>query len=559
MDRKWWKEGVVYQIYPRSFYDSNGDGIGDLRGIIEKLDYLRTLGVDIVWLSPVYKSPNDDNGYDVSDYRDIMDEFGTMADMDELISRAHALGIRLVMDLVVNHTSDEHPWFVESRSSRDSRYRDYYIWRPGRRGGPPNNWGSHFGGSAWKYDAATGEYYLHLFSEKQPDLNWENPRVREEVYDMMRWWLDRGIDGFRMDCINMLSKVPGLPDGTVRRGREYANGRIFYQNGPRIHEYLREMNERVLSRYDVMTVGETPGVTPEIAAEYVAEDRRELNMVFHFELMEMDHEPDDKWRPRRWRLTELKSIFGKWYEGLKDKGWNSLFMSNHDQPRQVSRFGDDGRYRVESAKMLATLLHTLPGTPFVYQGEEIGMTNVPFTSIADFRDIETLNVFREKRREGVPEDEIMAAIRRMSRDNARTPMQWDARVNAGFSTGTPWIRVNPNYERINVARDLNDPGSILHYYRKLIRLRKENPAIVHGDYRPLLEDDERIFAYLRTLGGDRFLVILNFFRDPAMFALPDEIACGSKEVLIANYEPRSQDDLARLELRPYEARVYRLS
>lgn len=557
MERKWWKEGVVYQIYPRSFYDSNGDGIGDLQGIIRKLDYLKKLGVDIIWLSPVYSSPNDDNGYDISNYRQIMAEFGTMQDMERLIAEMHKRGMKIIMDLVVNHTSDEHPWFIESRSSRDNPYRDYYIWRKGKDRKPPNNWGSRFGGSAWEYDQTTGEYYLHLFSRKQPDLNWENPRVREEVYDMMRWWLDKGIDGFRMDVINMISKVKGLPDGRIRKGEKYSKDDSYYINGPRVHEYLQEMNKRVLSHYDIMTVGETPGVTPEIARKYVDFDRNELNMLFHFELMEIDRQ-STKWKPRKWRLTELKEIFTKWYEGLKEKGWNSLYMSNHDQPRMVSRFGDDRKYRVESAKMLATLLHTLPGTPYIYQGEEIGMTNVAFETIADYRDIETLNWYREKKKEGVPEEKIMAAIHRTSRDNARTPVQWDDSPNAGFTGGVPWIKVNPNYKEINVSRALKDPDSIFYYYRKLIKLRKENPVIVYGDYKLILAEDESIYAYLRRLENDSLLVILNFFTRPARFHLPEDIEYGDKELLISNYPVEKNEGIREIPLRPYEARIYRL-
>ncbi|MDI3548503.1 MAG: oligo,6-glucosidase [Halanaerobiales bacterium] len=557
MERKWWKEGVVYQIYPRSFYDSNGDGIGDLQGIIRKLDYLKKLGVNIIWLSPVYSSPNDDNGYDISNYRQIMAEFGTMQDMERLIAEMHKRGMKIIMDLVVNHTSDEHPWFIESRSSRDNPYRDYYIWRKGKDDQPPNNWGSRFGGSAWEYDQTTGEYYLHLFSRKQPDLNWENPRVREEVYDMMRWWLDKGIDGFRMDVINMISKVKGLPDGRIKKGEKYSKDDSYYINGPRVHEYLQEMNKRVLSHYDIMTVGETPGVTPEIARKYVDFDRNELNMLFHFELMEIDRQ-STKWKPRKWRLTELKEIFTKWYEGLKEKGWNSLYMSNHDQPRMVSRFGDDRKYRVESAKMLATLLHTLPGTPYIYQGEEIGMTNVAFETIADYRDIETLNWYREKKKEGVPEEKIMAAIHRTSRDNARTPVQWDDSPNAGFTGGVPWIKVNPNYKEINVSRALKDPDSIFYYYRKLIKLRKENPVIVYGDYKLILAEDENIYAYLRRLENDSLLVILNFFTRPARFHLPEDIEYGDKELLISNYPVEKNEGIREIPLRPYEARIYRL-
>ncbi|MBU4561952.1 alpha-glucosidase [bacterium] len=558
MEQKWWKEAVVYQIYPRSFKDSNRDGIGDLPGIIQKLDYLKNLGVNVVWLCPVYKSPNDDNGYDISDYQDIMDEFGDMKDMENLLAEAHKRDIKLIMDLVVNHTSDEHPWFMESCSSLDNPYRDFYIWRKGKNGLPPNNWGSVFGGSAWEYDKITDEYYLHIFSKKQPDLNWENPRVREEIYKMMKWWLEKGIDGFRMDTVNMFSKVPGLPDGKIIKGYKYGDGSPYFLNGPYIHEYLQEMNKKVLSKYDIMTVGETPGTTPQIAALYVNWDRHELNMVFNFELMEIDHDPINKWKPKEWKLTELKKIFTKWYEGLKEKGWNSLFMNNHDQPRMVSRFGDDKKYRIESAKMLATLLHTLPGTPYIYQGEEIGMTNVAFDNIEDYRDIETLNFYREMTKKGLSKEKIMEATHRISRDNARTPMQWSDSPNAGFTTGAPWIKVNLNYPDINVAHDLKDSNSIFCYYQKIIQLRKENLIMIYGDYQLILEDDEYIYSYLRTLNKGRLLIILNFFSSQIIFNLPANINYQEKELLISNYNVEEKEGIKSIYLRPYEVRVYKL-
>lgn len=558
MKRKWWKEAVVYQIYPRSFKDSNGDGIGDLQGIILKLDYLKKLGVDVLWLCPVYKSPNDDNGYDISSYQDIMNEFGTMKDIEKLLAEIHRRDMKLIMDLVVNHTSDEHPWFIESCSSKDNPYRDFYIWRKGKSGSPPNNWGSIFGGSAWEHDKNTGEYYLHLFSKKQPDLNWENPRVREEIYRMMKWWLDKGINGFRIDTANMFSKVPDLPDGKIIKGYKYGDGSPYFLNGPHIHEYLQEMNKKVFSKYDIMTVGETPGTTLEIAAQYVNWDRHELDMVFHFELMDLDHHPIIKWQSREWKLSELKRIFTKWYEGLKERSWNSLYMNNHDQPRMVSRFGDDKKYRIESAKMLATLLYTLPGTPYIYQGEEIGMTNVAFDNIEDYRDIETINLYREKTKEGLPKEKIMEAIHRTSRDNARTPMQWDDSPNAGFTTGTPWIKANPNYREINVAKDLKDSNSIFYYYQKLIQLRKENLIMAYGNYRLILEDNEHIYSYLRSLVQERLLIILNFFADQTIFNLPTNINYQEKKLLISNYHIEEKEDIKRIYLRPYEARVYRL-
>jgi oligo-1,6-glucosidase len=562
MNQPWWKESVVYQIYPRSFRDSDGDGIGDLRGIIQKLDYLNDLGVDVIWLSPVYQSPNDDNGYDISDYRAIMAEFGTLAEFDELLEGLHRRGMKLLMDLVVNHTSDEHPWFVESRGSRDNPRRDWYIWRPGRDGREPNNWESFFGGSAWQYDEATGEYYLHLFSRKQPDLNWENPEVRAAVHEMMTWWLDKGIDGFRMDVINMISKVPDLPDAPVTAPGPYQFGGQYFLHGPRLLEFLKEMKDKVLSRYDVFTVGEMPLVTTEHAVDITHEKRGTLNMLFHFEHVMLDHDPASalgKWGPAPLRLTDLKQVMTRWQKDLENQGWNSFYLSNHDQPRSVSRFGDDKAYRVESAKLLATFVHTLHGTPYVYQGEEIGMTNVAFDTIEDYRDIETLNFHRKAVQElGLDPARVLAAIHARSRDNARTPVQWDDSANAGFTIGTPWIRVNPNYREINVAQALADPDSIFHYYRKLIRLRRENPVIVHGSYDLILEAHEQIYAYTRTLGDERLLVILNFSADTPVFALPTHIDFTDRELLIANYPVDPAEDIRQLILRPYEARVYRI-
>ncbi|PDM39875.1 MULTISPECIES: alpha-glucosidase [unclassified Geobacillus] len=559
MERAWWKEAVVYQIYPRSFYDSNGDGIGDIRGIIAKLDYLKELGVDVVWLSPVYKSPNDDNGYDISDYREIMDEFGTMEDWEEMLEEMHKRGIKLVMDLVVNHTSDEHPWFIESRKSKDNPYRDYYIWRPGKDGKEPNNWESCFGGSAWEYDETTGEYYLHLFSKKQPDLNWENPKVRREVYDMMKFWLDKGVDGFRMDVINMISKTPGLPDGEPQEGKKYVSGSKYFMNGPRVHEFLQEMNREVLSKYDIMTVGETPGVTPREGILYTDPSRHELNMVFQFEHVDLDSGPGGKWGIRPWSLADLKTTMTKWQKELEGKGWNSLYLNNHDQPRAVSRFGDDGKYRVESAKMLATFLHMMQGTPYIYQGEEIGMTNVRFPSIEDYRDIETLNMYKERVEEyGEDPQEVMEKIYYKGRDNARTPMQWDDSENAGFTTGTPWIPVNPNYKEINVKEALADPNSVFHYYKKLIQLRKQHDIIVYGTYDLILEDDPYIYAYTRTLGNEKLIVITNFSEKTPVFRLPDDITYKTKELLISNYDVDETEELKEIRLRPWEARVYKI-
>lgn len=557
MERKWWKEGVVYQIYPRSFKDSNGDGVGDIRGIIEKLDYLKELGINIVWLNPVYKSPNDDNGYDISDYRAIMDEFGTMTDFDELLDEMHTRGIKLVMDLVVNHSSDEHKWFIESRRSKDNPYRDYYIWRKGKEDNPPNNWGSFFSGSAWKYDEATDEYFLHLFSKKQPDLNWENEKVRQEVYELMKFWFEKGIDGFRMDVINLISKAPGLPDGEQYEGQLYGNGFPLTANGPRVHEYLQEMNREVLSKYDIMTVGEAPGVNPEMASLYVGEDRNELNMVFQFEHMDVGT-GKYKWDIRPWKLTDFKKIMSKWQVELNGKGWNSLYLNNHDQPRPVSRFGNDKEYRIESAKMLGTMLHMMQGTPYIYQGEEIGMTNVKF-DISEYKDLEIINAYNELVKGGFMEEKsFMEGVYLRGRDNARTPMQWDASKNAGFSDGTPWIKLNPNYKEVNVEEALKDNNSIFYYYQKLIRLRKENPLIVYGDYEEILKDSESIFAYIRRFEKETLLVINNFYAPEVEFLLPENIKFTSKELLISNYYVDEKETINSIKLRPYEARVYKL-
>ncbi len=566
MHKTWWKESIVYQIYPRSFCDSNGDGIGDLRGIISKLDHLKALGVDVVWLSPIYKSPNDDMGYDISDYRDIMDEFGAMTDFDEMLAGMHQRGIKLMMDLVVNHTSDEHPWFQEARKSRDNPYHDYYIWRDPVDGREPTNWEAAFTGSAWEFNPPTGEYYLHMFSKKQPDLNWENPTVRAEVYDMMHFWFKKGVDGFRMDVINMISKVytadGSLPDAPVVRDGFLQPGFMYVFNGPRLMEFLREMRREVLSHYDCITVGETPGVTTAQGIEITNEETGALNMLFQFEHMDLDaipNHPFHKWALKPLDLRDLKATMSRWQDDLADRGWNSLYLSNHDQPRPVSRFGDDGRYRVESAKMLGTWLHLQQGTPYVYQGEELGMTNVRFASLAEYRDIETLNVYRVATEQyGMPPEAIMAAIYAKGRDNARTPMQWDAGPNAGFTVGTPWIGVNPNHTEINAAQALADPNSVFHYYRKLIALRKANPVMVYGTYDLLLPDHEQIYAYTRTLDADRLLVICNFSKETPVFKLPADVTCAGHELLIGNYAVDPAEDIRRFALRPYEARVYRL-
>ena len=555
MEKAWWKEAVVYQIYPRSFMDSNGDGIGDLNGITEKMGYLEKLGIDVIWLSPVYESPNDDNGYDISNYQGIMKDFGTMEDFDRMLASAHAHGIKIVMDLVVNHTSDEHPWFVESRKSRDNPYRDYYFWREGKDGKEPNNWGSCFSGSAWQYDEETQMYYLHLFSKKQPDLNWDNPAVREEVFSMMDWWCQKGIDGFRMDVISMISKVPGLPDGKAGDSGRGDFG-PYVCNGPHVHEYLQEMNQKVLSKYDLLTVGECSGVTVEEAKKYASLDGSELSMVFQFEHMDLDGGETSKWCDRKIDLVELKKVLSKWQVSLEGKAWNSLYWCNHDQPRMLSRLGNDSpEYRELSGKMLATCLHMMQGTPYVYQGEELGMTNVPFETMEDFRDIESINAYRELVGQGVLDGEtMMKYLRYKSRDNARTPVQWSDEKNAGFTTGTPWIMVNPNYREINAKEQLSREDSMFYYYQKLIALRHEMDLIVYGSYQLLLPEDPAIFAYTRTLGEEKLLVVCNFSGESQQFLLPEEFHGREGRLLISNYQQEARAE--KQTLRPYEAFVY---
>ena len=552
MERAWWKEAVVYQIYPRSFMDSNGDGIGDLNGITSRLDYLKELGVDVIWLSPIYQSPNDDNGYDISDYQAIMKEFGTMEDFDRMIAGIHERGMRLVMDLVVNHTSDEHPWFLESRKSKDNPYRDYYIWREGKDGKVPNNWGSYFSGSAWQHDDATDMYYLHLFSKKQPDLNWENPKVREEVFSMMNWWCgEKGIDGFRMDVISLISKRPGLPDGP--KGPEALYGYADCANGPRVHEFLKEMNQKVLSHYDLMTVGEAAGVTIEEAKKYAGFNENELNMVFHFEHVGLDGGEHGKWTDKRVPLSAFKKVMSDWQTELDGRAWNSLYLSNHDQPRSISRFGDDSpEYRVVCAKMLATCLHMMQGTPYVYQGEELGMTNMHFADISEVREIDSINAYHEMSEAGlISKEDMMRFICLKGRDNARTPMQWDDSENAGFTTGTPWIGVNPNYKDINAKAALADEDSVFHYYQKLIALRKEQPVLVYGHYALLEPDHESLYVYTRTLEEQKMLVICNFTKEEVSYEIPAEF--GGKQVLISNYGRDGAE--GTITLKPYEALV----
>ncbi|WP_440007782.1 glycoside hydrolase family 13 protein [Halomicrococcus sp. SG-WS-1] len=556
VEREWWKEATVYQIYPRSFRDSDGDGVGDIPGITEKADYLDELGVDVVWLNPVYESPNADNGYDISDYRSIMDEFGTMDDWERLLAALHDRDIRLIMDLVVNHTSDEHEWFRKSRESKDSDYRDYYIWREGEDGGPPNNWEGAFGGSAWTYDERTGEYYLHLFDEKQPDLNWDNPEVRQRVYDMMEWWLEKGIDGFRMDVIDLVSKAEGLPDGDPDSGWV---GNEHFMGGPHVHDYIREMYEEVLQGRDVMTVGEMPGATVDEAKQYLGPDGDGLNMIFHFEHVTLDYGEDgSRWTMGEWSLPEFKRVFTKWQTELEGEGWNSAYLGNHDWPRMVSRFGDDGVYRIESAKMLATMLFTLRGTTYVYQGDEIGMTNYPFESVEEVRDVSARNFVERKRSEGYDFDDVKDVVRHRSRDNARTPMQWSDEQYAGFTDGEPWIPVNPDHETVNVDEAMANEESIWHYYRNLIDLRHENDVLVYGEYDLLLEEDPDVYAYLRTLDDERALVVLNFTESTPTFTLPMDVTYDEAELMVGNYAVAGHDPRS-FELRPYEARVYRLT
>jgi Glycosidases len=544
MKKDWWKESVVYQIYPRSFKDSNGDGIGDLKGIIEKLDYLEELGIDVIWLSPVYKSPNDDNGYDISDYEDIMDEFGTMEDMEELIKEGNKRNIKILMDLVVNHTSDEHKWFVEAKKSKDNPYRDYYIWRDSVDGKEPNDLKSCFSGSAWQYDEEAGQYYLHLFSKRQPDLNWENEEVRNKVYDMMNFWIDKGIGGFRMDVIDLIGKIP---DEKIK------------ENGPKLHEYIKEMNKKTFGDKNLLTVGETWGCTPDIAKKYSNPDGSELSMVFQFEHILLDQQPGkDKWDLKPLELLDLKKTLSKWQLELDGTGWNSLFWNNHDVPRIVSRWGNDKEYRVESAKMLATLLHGMKGTPYIYQGEELGMTNIKFDDLSDYKDIESLNMYKERIKQGYKHEDIMESIYTKGRDNARTPIQWDDSENGGFTTGEPWIKVNPNYKEINAKAQLNDEKSIFNYYKNLIEIRKSNPIVVHGKYQLILENHKEIFAYKRIFEDETLLVICNFTGNNTEFISEEKIEFKISELLISNYEVNEDKLINIIELKPYEARIYKL-
>ncbi|MCF8008253.1 MAG: alpha-glucosidase [Halanaerobiales bacterium] len=558
---KWWKEAVVYQIYPRSFQDSNNDGIGDIPGIINKLDYIEDLGIDVIWLCPVYKSPNADNGYDISDYNRIMDEFGDLDDIKELIKKVHNRDMKLIMDLVVNHTSNQHEWFIKSKKSKINPFRDYYIWKDGKEGKfPPTNWESYFGGSSWTYDQKTKQYYLHLFAKEQPDLNWENKEVRHKIYEMMRWWLDKGIDGFRMDVINMISKDQTFPDGEEKKKGEYGDGTPYFLNGPKLYEFLKEMGEEVLFDYDIMTVGETNNFGIDNAIKFSkVNDKDLLNMIFHFELMSVDRDKDNKWIEKDIDLKEIKSIYKKWNQKLYNKGWNAVYLGNHDQPRIVSRFGDDKNYRNESAKMLATMILTMPGTPYIYQGEEIGMTNVKFDDIGKYRDIETINYYRMQNKKNKRVDEILKDIHRVSRDNARTPMQWDESFNAGFTESTPWIDINPNYKNINVKNEQNDPDSILNFYKQLIKIRKNNKTLIYGKYEPVLEDDQNVFSYFRKDSNGIYLIILNFFEKSQVIDFSSKVSCENLNLIISNYKNNEYANLLNIKIKPYESLLFKLS
>lgn len=539
MEKKWWQNSVVYQVYPRSFQDTDGDGVGDLQGIIQRLDYLENLGIDAIWLSPVYKSPNDDNGYDISDYQDIMDEFGTMADMDQLIEEGKKRNIRIIMDLVVNHTSDEHKWFIEAKKNKDNEYRDYYIWRDAVDGDVPNGLRSTFSGTAWEFDETTGQYFLHLFSKRQPDLNWENEKVRQEVYDMMNFWIDKGVGGFRMDVIDLIGKIPDQE---------------ITGNGPKLHEYLQEMNQATFGDKDLMTVGETWGATPEIAKLYSDPKRNELSMVFQFEHVGLDQqEGKEKWDLKPLAIADLKVALSKWQNSLGNEGWNSLFWNNHDLPRIVSRWGDDKEYHDQSAKLFAILLHMMKGTPYIYQGEEIGMTNYPISDISEAEDIETINMYNERIEQGYAKEDLIASINAKGRYNARTPMQWDDSENGGFTTGTPWLHVNPNYQTINVKTELADPESIFYTYKKLIELRKQNELVVWGDYQLLENTPDEVFAYIRELNGEKWLVVTNISAGTNEFEMPTE----AKEIVIANYE-LTEVPVGKVALRSYEAFVVKI-
>ncbi|MGG5252393.1 glycoside hydrolase family 13 protein [Neobacillus sp. SM06] len=555
MNKKWWKESVAYQVYPRSFMDSNGDGIGDLKGVTSKLDYLKELGIDVIWLSPMYKSPNDDNGYDISDYQDIMDEFGTMDDFNELLEGVHQRGMRLILDLVINHTSDEHPWFIESRSSKDNPKRDWYIWRDGKNGKEPNNWESIFSGSAWKYDEETDQYFMHIFSERQPDLNWENPEVRNALYDMVNWWLEKGIDGFRVDAISHIKKEPGFPDMPNPKNLDYVPCFPKMMNVEGIDEFLNEFTKKTIKNYDVMTVGEANGVGLEDADRWVGEENGYFNMIFQFEFLNLW----DKAADGSVDVRALKKNLSKWQTGLEGRGWNALFIENHDQPRRVSSWGDDQKYWKESAKMLGAMYFFMKGTPFIYQGQEIGMTNVQFPSIEDYNDVGMVNFYKVESAKGRPHEEIMQVVWEKGRDNSRTPMQWDATNMGGFTTADKtWLKVNPNYLEINVAEQLQDSDSIYHFYKKMIQLRKENPLFVYGTYELLLPNHPRLFVYIRQYGSKKAIVINNFSKKSTRFKVPSSVPYEKSERILTNYPVAEQKLRKEFTLKPYETRVYLL-
>ncbi|WP_426712007.1 glycoside hydrolase family 13 protein [Cronobacter muytjensii] len=547
---RWWKEATAYQIYPRSFKDSNGDGIGDLNGIIEKLDYLKDLGIDLIWICPMYPSPNDDNGYDISDYQGIMAEFGTMADFDRLLAGVHQRGMRLILDLVVNHTSDEHPWFLESRSSKDNPKRDWYIWRDGKDGAEPNNWESIFSGSAWKRDEVTGQYFMHLFSSRQPDLNWENHEMRAAVYDMMRWWLDKGIDGFRIDAIAHMKKEPTLSDVPNPDKLPYAPSMVAHLNYDGLLDYVDDICRNVFNHYDIVTVGEMNGLDADHAEEWVGENRGRLNMVFQFEHVRL-WEPQAGLRPTP---AVLRNIFTSWQQALEGKGWNALYVENHDVTRVVSRWGDTERHWRESATCIAAMYFLMQGTPFIYQGQEIGMTNTRFASLDDFDDVSAHNKARDLRDQGMSEEDIVEFLTRTGRDNSRTPMQWDASPYAGFSTHEPWLKVNPNYEMINVESQQHDPHSVLNFYRQMIHLRKREPALIYGRYEPLLDDHEQIYAYGRTLGEERVVVLCNLSGKAAEWEA-QALSLDGATCLLANFSENPEGH----RLKAWEARVYKLA
>ncbi len=547
MNPAWWKEAIVYQVYPRSFKDGNGDGVGDLRGIIEKLDYIQSLGVDAVWLNPIFKSPNDDGGYDISDYYSIQPEFGTMQDFNELLAGLHQRKLKLIMDLVLNHSSDEHPWFQESRKSKDNPYRDYYFWKPGKQESPPNNWPSFFGGSAWQWDELTGEYYLHLFSRKQPDLNWENPVLRDEINKLMKFWLDKGVDGLRLDVISAISKRTDFPETDTADFNETI--RKFYANGPRLKEFIKEARAKVWNHYDVMTVGEGPGITPQNSMDYL-DEHHGLNMIFHFGHMFMDQGPGGRFDPIPWSMKDFKAVFKTWDDAFLEKGWGSVFLGNHDFPRMVSRWGNDHMYWNESAKLLCTLLLSMRGTPFIFMGDEIGMTNTRLDSVSESQDIETQNGWREAQKVGITESEFLKAVNYAGRDNARTPMQWNPGEQAGFTTGIPWMQLNPNYNRIHVHAQEDETNSILNYFRGMTQLRKANPVLTYGTYRPFDTGNDTLFLFFRERQQEKMLIVLNFSNQVAN--LPNQVIPFLTNRLIGNYPEGKSPQ----ELQPWEARVY---